>query len=461
MVKCFSCGEWNNKNKYIFLSIIFLLINKFFFGFIFDEEIKYEIKILDNGIFSEHYLIHQIFLYFTCILLGCLLHIHQKIGQKNNISRSESDDRFTKNFSTIIKSTGSSVKDDNLISTEKSEKEKLKLHEIIGIFVLYIFLEQLKIVFKKFFVHMDFWMIELYIVAFINRKKFRIEIYGHQFLAFGINCLSFILNFIVVILTIIENDTEKALYVINNWFILAGLAIYFSYAFFLSYSFINIKKLMDLHFISLHVILLIYGITGFLFCLCFATIVTFINCENDVAKFIFKVKDFNNNHTYIDNIKIYFNSFTDINIKEGYKINEILLIVFSSISYAFYKLFTFKVIQDLTILHKIFSYPIYYFGQKFVFLCAGIYKVKEGWIISKFVLDLLSDILSIIGYLIYIEIIEINCCNFKYNLRKSIMSRGIIDSSITGRNMLVIEEEEVSDDTSNQISSNNTSSDMY
>ena len=162
MVKCFSCGEWNNKNKYIFLSIIFLLINKFFFGFIFDEEIKYEIKILDNGIFSEHYLIHQIFLYFTCILLGCLLHIHQKIGQKNNISRTESGDRFTKNFSTIIKFTGSSVKDDNLISTEKSEKEKLKPYEIIGIFVLYIFLEQLKIVFKKFFVHMDFWMIELY-----------------------------------------------------------------------------------------------------------------------------------------------------------------------------------------------------------------------------------------------------------------------------------------------------------
>ena len=124
----------------------------------------------------------------------------------------------------------------------------------------------------------------------------------------------------------------------------------------------------------------------------------------------------------------------------------------------------FKVIEDLTILHKIFSYPVYYFGQKLVFLvclCLKVFEIEDSIIIHKFITDFISDILSIIGYLIYIEIIEINICNCNYNLRKYITLRGKSDSSVFGTNFNIIEEDEVSDDSNENHTSNASISDMY
>ena len=46
----------------------------------------------------------------------------------------------------------------------------------------------------------------------------------------------------------------------------------------------------------------------------------------------------------------------------------------------------------------------------------------------KLIIDLFSDLMSIIGFLIYIEIIELNFCDFNYNLRKNIILRGDKDT---------------------------------
>ena len=43
----------------------------------------------------------------------------------------------------------------------------------------------------------------------------------------------------------------------------------------------------------------------------------------------------------------------------------------------------------------------------------------------KFTLDVSGDLLSIIGFLVYLEIIELNFCNLDYNLRKTIMEKAI------------------------------------
>ena len=59
-----------------------------------------------------------------------------------------------------------------------------------------------------------------------------------------------VLILIKVILTIFEGDEKKALYVKYTWLIPIAIIIYGLYAFYLSYSFISIKRLMDLKFIS-------------------------------------------------------------------------------------------------------------------------------------------------------------------------------------------------------------------
>ena len=49
---------------------------------------------------------------------------------------------------------------------------------------------------------------------------------------------------------------------------------------------------------------------------------------------------------------------------------------------------------------------------------------NNNFLISKLFITLISDILSIFGYLLYIEIIELNIKGFNYNLKKNIIARG-------------------------------------
>ena len=433
MKKCISCGHWNKNYIFIFLSIICLLLYRFFNGYIFDVEVEYEMTIFDTDTFSSHYLIHQIASYFFCIILSIIFLLKEKLDRECCETMKNKN-----NISIQVHNTGSFVNDLNLIYKAKSEINKPKNKNLFFFLtiLLYIILEQVKIIFKKFFVHMDLWMIELYILSFLNLKIFRIEIYKHHKLAFGIIVLSIIFNAITIILTIKEGNDEKALYVRYIWTVIIALLVYFLYASCLSYSFINIKKLIDLDFISLYVILFYYGVIGTFFCSIFCLTTTYIksNDKNDVANYLFKVTD--NNNTYIDNFILYFDLFKKEDTKSYIKRNEGLNIFFIGLLYSWYKLFSFKVIKELTPLHKIFSYPLYYFLQKFFLLCIKgniIYNEEINnyiFIRTKLILQFISDLLSIIGYLIYIEILEINFCGFNFNIRRNIIIRGDKDSFV-------------------------------
>ena len=97
-------------------------------------------------------------------------------------------------------------------------------------------------------------MVELYILALLNLKIFKIQIYSHQKLAFAINFISVILNIVTVIFTYNEKNEKKAIYIKYWWTVFIGIFVYLLYSFFLSFTFINIKKLIDLKFVSLHII---------------------------------------------------------------------------------------------------------------------------------------------------------------------------------------------------------------
>ena len=51
------------------------------------------------------------------------------------------------------------------------------------------------------------------------------------------------------------------------------------------------------------------------------------------------------------------------------------------------------------------------------------------YIIPKLILDFSGDILSILGFLIYLEIIELNFCGLNLNLRREIIKRGMNELS--------------------------------
>ena len=59
---------------------------------------------------------------------------------------------------------------------------------------------------------------------------------------------------------------------------------------------------------------------------------------------------------------------------------------------------------------------------------------------AKFILDSIGDIFCIISNLIYLEILELNFCNLNYNLRITIIERGLLDSYGDNENDLFIED---------------------
>ena len=72
---------------------------------------------------------------------------------------------------------------------------------------------------------------------------------------------------------------------------------------------------------------------------------------------------------------------------------------------------------------------------------------NNNFLISKLFITLISDILSIFGYLLYIEIIELNIKGFNYNLKKNIMARGDKDIiKLDSDDFMSIDDESVQDD---------------
>ena len=130
----------------------------------------------------------------------------------------------------------------------------------------------------------------------------------------------------------------------------------------------------------------------------------------------------------MDNFGIYFDKWNNNGKIE--KINEGITSFLGSFSYAMNIYYVFKIFQELTPFHQILSYPLYYFCQKLMSIFSNLDIVKENGILPNIlIVDLVSDFLSIVGFIIYLEIIELKFCGLSYNLRTNIIKRG--DKDVT------------------------------
>ena len=67
---------------------------------------------------------------------------------------------------------------------------------------------------------------------------------------------------------------------------------------------------------------------------------------------------------------------------------------------------------------------------------SGFFNTKGNSLLTqKFILDCLGDIFSFFGFLVYLEIIELNCYGLNYNLRNKIITRARTDSSLSDYNI--------------------------
>lgn len=422
-------GNWNKNYLYILGTSISLIFYRIITGYSY---YTYENRLFDDDEYSTHFYINEFEYYVITLICSSLFLLYEKKRNKNEIQRLNHQ---------------LSLNNQDLIYNNIYEYENTNISNkfmFLNIF-LYVFMNHIEIIYKIYFKNCDFWMIQLIVIAYLNMKMFKIKIYKHQFFALCTVSIPVIIKIATIILSFFDENNHfkdenhknykydedntknikllKPLYVAIFW--ISPLAIIF-YIFVIiskSYALINIKKIMDLKYISITKVLIFFSLFGCIFTFILLIIFSFISCgeknENvyDLCDYQFRV--IYEKERYIENIMSYFKV-------EVWK--YILISFFGGLAISGYRLFVFKVVQYLTPIHQGFSLPIFYFLEKISLIHNINLDPPMKYLNQTFFLDLSSDIAAIIGFLIFLEIIEFNFCELNRDLRKYIISRSKSES---------------------------------
>ena len=441
MAKCIKFGKWIKAYKYILFLIIFRLLQDIFFGSDIVENFE-DYTFFDCGDLSNSIYIHQIFCYFFTLIVAIFIYKKECEYLKcNSVSYS-----FKKMENKIMQAQ---TLDIELIHNE----QELAVYPdkfLFIIILIWVINEQILTYDNAIFMHLDFWMLELIIITFFMKKILNLKIYSHQKLVLYLSSIPFILKIITIIYSFMdvnnhlnENDKDnyrysqevnkmKLLYVAIPWLTSIGTIISIVLIVIRSYIHTKLKWLIDLRYISPNKILIIYSVIGTIISTIITLVSTFISCgeidiNNSTKKYIndYFCRVHYDNNKYIDNFKAYFLS----SEPENKKIQEMLSVILGVLSFLGYKIFFLRIIEYLTPVHWILYMPIYYLFNK-SYLCIlnfiknGEAFEKINYVKEKLILDFCSDFFSVIGFLIYLEIIELRFCGLDINLRRIIFIRG-------------------------------------
>ena len=344
---------------------------------------------------------------------------------------------------------------------DENNQTKNLYKSIYFIIFLMILIDLLLSVFSDTLKDLDFWMVELLIITYIFNKMFNAQSFSHQKLAIGINLFSSLLKIFTIYLSS-KDDTTQILYMVYKWLIPIGIIIYLILITLESYFYVKIKYFMDKNFISVEFLLIVFGIIGTIFYLFICIIINFTKCSSYLSDNLCKIfsdpDDFDSD-SYIDNFGIYFKNF-----KKGV-ISEIIIILLGIITFFLYYYFSLLVLKLLSPIHVIFFYAIYYFTKKIILPISTLIQSNSfftenpmEYIYPKYFLDFSQDILCVIGFLIYLEIIELNFCKYNYNLRKNIIRRSTIDSKMSEKNskFIFLEDGDIEENINNSNDFNNS-----
>ena len=456
MAKCISCGGFNKYFIYILLTIFFKIVNDSLYGFNYNESFE-DVKIFNTptqDYFSWHSLIHQIFGYFGTTILSIFFYKYEL----NVLKKEKKSDRVT-NTSNDNKKKNIQIKLIHNNAEDKIDIKSDKCSFMICLIVIFLWIneEQLIELYNLALKDLDFWMFELLIVTYFSVKMFKIEIYSHQKCAMWFTLVPCSFKILTIVLSSLGNIDMNGkilpiLYIYKKvLYIPIGILFYIILIIIRAYVNTKIKWFMDLKYISPSKLLIFYGIMGTIICTSVTIVSTFIKCDISdhkqklynyyICKIPYNGSDIKINSTerYFENFYIYFDTFLGkVNTEHNYIeiIYEIIIIVVGMITFFFHKYFMIKVIQNLTPVYLVLSNPLYYIFQKTILVINTV--IKKGtffsndaidFIISKFILDSAGDLFSIIGFLIYLEIIELNFGDYNYNTKINITRRSLLESN--------------------------------
>ena len=298
--------------------------------------------------------------------------------------------------------------------------------EEITMFVLYYYLKDV-----------DFWFFEILIVTIIYSKIFLVQIYKHNKFAIILNLIPSFLKITCIILNLTTD--EDIIYKKYIWWIFVGFLCHSTLTAIISFINCSLKSFLDLKYTTSSQLLMFYSSVGILTSFLICIISTYVPCssieeieDNYIVNIMCNVRD--DNYTYFDNFEIYFTTYYKENSSE--KFIRTLIIILDSLTFYLHKYFFLLSIKYTDPVHIYFHLPIFYVFQKtFLVINNAIirgngFKHVYNYRIAKYFLDISGDIFCLIGFLIYLEVIELNFCGLNYNLKRNITQRGIEEGFI-------------------------------
>ena len=417
-MKIITFGEINKSLLYIFLMSTSCTIYKYIYGFTYIE-CFYPMNIycsLYNWILGpkdkcpRHRIFDPFFSYIGMIFISFFF-----LKERTN-----EDDKIPLERTTQFIGTQGAFKLRLIYNGEKNYLKSIKgfLFYILILF-LWIAEENLILIYVDIIQDLDFWFFELIFVSLIYSRLFLSKILSHQKLGMVISIIVGSLLKIFSITVTLTSGSEKVFYNKYRWLI-SFVIIYFGLIILRSYVNTQIKIFFDLKYISQRILLTSYGIAGVIILGLTGLFTSNVPCFENLEKYVCNF-DYEGN-LYYDNFDSYYESGKNMLVR-------LIAIFLGIIAFFFEKYFSTLIIKLYSPIHFIFSFPVEYFVEKtFLLIFTAIFfrddLFKEANQLQKFLMDESGDIFSIIGFLIYLEIIQMHFCNLDYNLTNNIIDRG-------------------------------------
>ena len=202
MGECISFRISNNQYKFIIFYLLFELFN----------EITYELNYYDklngikvffmekNNIFKDFTFVRRkITGYFGTFILTIISFVYNIIKirkeQNTNIDKGKS----------CVTGKISLIHDDNI----EDDKPEISILNILVIIFGWVLEEQAIDKYEKTLSHLDFWMLELIIICYLNSKMFHIEIYKHQIFVLFFSLIPILFKIITIILEMNDSNDRQ------------------------------------------------------------------------------------------------------------------------------------------------------------------------------------------------------------------------------------------------------------
>ena len=385
MVFCIGCGKFNRKYFFILFAILSKLISQMALGLRYSVFHKLEIFVINLEPitnFTSSFLFSSIFgIIFLFINIKCL----------------------EKKESSLTSKKISSKKEIYYIVNDYNPSNSCKIIKILLLLgIIFAFTELFdQLFYSNNLGGLDYWMFEIIFINIFMSKYLKIKILLHQkyslyFCVVSSFIFKFISNFLYSHSLNEKPKADKFEYVYNKYnhwiFIPIFILLLILMMVIRAYGNTKLKYSMDILFLSPYRLLMTYGLIGLIICIIYIVLSLFI--------------DFKPLGNIYDNLKKF-----DISVL----ISTIIYGTFNSLKI----LFDILIIKNLSPFHLLVKFKIYYLLIQLILFCHNQQIASPNF----YFVELSSDIVCFLGYLVFLELIEIRCKGLNYELRISIIER--------------------------------------